>query len=103
MSCFIYLSDIYLSDIYLPDIYLPDIHLKSEKYTTALNIQAFGNLKNNSNAGSNDFTSDENISEHFLGAVTKLRKETISFVMSVRPSAWNNSASTGLICMSFDI
>ena len=28
----------------------------------------------------------------FLGAFTKLQKVTISFVMSVRPSAWNNSA-----------
>jgi hypothetical protein len=28
----------------------------------------------------------------FLDAFTKLRKATISFVMSVRPSAWNNSA-----------
>jgi hypothetical protein len=26
-----------------------------------------------------------------------LRKETITFVMSVRPSAWNNSAAAGRI------
>ena len=43
----------------------------------------------------------------FLGALAKLRKETISFVMSVcpfvRPSAWNTSAPTGQIVMKFDI
>jgi hypothetical protein len=41
----------------------------------------------------------------FLGAFAKLRKATISFVMSVRPcpSAWNNSAHTGRIIMKFDI
>ena len=37
----------------------------------------------------------------------KLRKATISFIMSVRPtdppSAWNNSALTGRIFMKFDI
>ena len=31
----------------------------------------------------------------FLGPFAKLRKATVSFVMSVRPSAWNNSAPTG--------
>jgi hypothetical protein len=39
----------------------------------------------------------------FLGTVVKLRKATISFVKSVRPSAWNNSAPTGQIFMKFDI
>jgi len=43
----------------------------------------------------------------FLGAIAKLRKATISLFMSVRlsirPSAWNNSASTGRIFMKFDI
>jgi hypothetical protein len=29
----------------------------------------------------------------FLGAIAKLRKAIISFVMSVRPTAWHNSAS----------
>jgi len=42
-----------------------------------------------------------NISAEFLGRIAKLRKVTISFVMSVclsvRPSAWNNSAPTGWI------
>jgi hypothetical protein len=32
-----------------------------------------------------------------LGAFTKLREATISFVMSVCPTAWNNSATTGRI------
>ena len=39
----------------------------------------------------------------FLGAFAKLRKATIIFVMSVRPSAWNNLASTGRIFMKFYI
>jgi hypothetical protein len=42
----------------------------------------------------------------FLGALAKLRKETIDFVMSVRSSVrlstWNNSAPTGRIFMKFD-
>jgi hypothetical protein len=44
---------------------------------------------------------------YILGVIAKLRKATISFVMSVRPSvrqsAWNNSASTWRIVMKFDI
>ena len=43
------------------------------------------------------------LSEAFLGAFTKLRKATMSFVMSVLLSAWNNSAPTGRIVMKFDI
>ena len=39
----------------------------------------------------------------FLGAFSKLRKATISFAMSVRPSAWNNSTPTGQIFIQFDI
>jgi hypothetical protein len=38
-----------------------------------------------------------------LGAFAKLRKATISFVMSVFLSAWNNSIPTGRIFMKFDI
>jgi hypothetical protein len=38
-----------------------------------------------------------------LGAFAKLRKATISFVISVCPSKWNNSARTGRIFMKFDI
>ena len=34
---------------------------------------------------------------HFGGAAVKLRKASLSFVMSVRPSSWNNSAHTGRI------
>jgi hypothetical protein len=43
----------------------------------------------------------------FLGAFAKLRKATISFVMSIRlsvhTSVWNNSAPTGRIFTKFDI
>jgi hypothetical protein len=38
-----------------------------------------------------------------LGAYAKLRKTTVSFVMSVCPSAWNSWAPTGRIFMKFDI
>ena len=38
-----------------------------------------------------------------LGAFAKLRKATISFVMSVCPSAWNSSALNGRVFMKFDI
>jgi hypothetical protein len=38
-----------------------------------------------------------------LGAFTKLRKTTIRFVMSVRPSALNNSAPAGPFVSNFDI
>ena len=37
----------------------------------------------------------------FVGAITKLRNAIISFVMSVRPSARNNSTPTGWIFMKF--
>jgi hypothetical protein len=39
----------------------------------------------------------------FLGAFAKLRKVTVNFAMSVRPSAWNNSAPTGRIFMKLGI
>ena len=39
----------------------------------------------------------------FVGASAKLRKATISFVVSVCPSAWNISAPNGQIIMEFDI
>ena len=48
-------------------------------------------------------TASLNMCSGFLGAFAKLRKATISFVMSVRPSAWNDSAPTGRIFMKFDI
>jgi hypothetical protein len=38
-----------------------------------------------------------------LGEFAKLRKATISFVMPVCPSAWNNLAVTGRIFVKFDI
>ena len=37
----------------------------------------------------------------FLGAFAKLRRIAIGFVMSVRPSAWNNSAPSARIFMKF--
>ena len=39
----------------------------------------------------------------FLGAFTKLRKATTSFVMTVCPSAWNNSVPIGWIFMKLDV
>jgi hypothetical protein len=39
----------------------------------------------------------------FAGAFAKLQKATVSFVISLRPSAWNNSAPTKRIFMAFDI
>ena len=43
------------------------------------------------------------LTDWFLGTVPKLRKATVSFVMSVRPSAWNNSAFTIRIFVIFYI
>jgi hypothetical protein len=48
---------------------------------------------------------------YFLGAFTKLRKATVSFIMSVclpacpfiHLSSWNNTVPTGQILMKFDI
>jgi hypothetical protein len=39
----------------------------------------------------------------FLNEFAKLRKATVTFVMSVRLSAWNNSTATRRIFMKFDI
>ena len=39
----------------------------------------------------------------YLGAFEKLLKATVSFVMSVCPSAWTNSVPTGRISIKFDI
>jgi len=38
-----------------------------------------------------------------LNAFKKLQKTTVSIIMSVLPSAWNNYAPTGWIFMEFDI
>ena len=40
---------------------------------------------------------------YFLGAFTKFHKTTITLVISVRSSAWNNSAPNGRISMRFYI
>jgi len=39
----------------------------------------------------------------FLRRIEKSRKPTISFIMSVRPPAWNNSVPIGRIFIKFDI
>jgi hypothetical protein len=41
--------------------------------------------------------------KRFLGAFVKLWKANVSFVMSARLSAWNNSAPTGRNFIKFDI
>jgi hypothetical protein len=38
-----------------------------------------------------------------LGALAKLRKATVSYVVSLRLSAWNGSALAGRIVVKFDI
>jgi len=47
-------------------------------------------------------TTEQDRPSPLLSAFAKLRKATISFVMSDRPSAWN-SAPTRRIFMKFDI
>ena len=39
----------------------------------------------------------------FSGALAKLKKVNMSFIMSVHLSTWYNSAPTGRISMKFDI
>jgi hypothetical protein len=41
--------------------------------------------------------------DHILVAFANLRQVTTNLVMSVRPSAWNNSDPTKRIFMKFDI
>jgi len=43
------------------------------------------------------------IISRILGAVAKLQKVTTSFLISVSPSTWNNSVSTGRIFSKFYI
>jgi hypothetical protein len=50
--------------------------------------------KSYSNLHDTSLHSNSNWLTSFSGAFAKLRKATISFVMSVRPSAWNNSVPT---------
>jgi len=49
------------------------------------------------------FTNRHVFSSVFSGALTRLRKASTNFVMSVRLSTWNNSAPTGPIFVKFDI
>ena len=46
---------------------------------------------------------DTHFTRTFLGAYPKLRKVTISFIMTIRLSAWNISAPTGRVFMESDI
>ena len=46
-------------------------------------------------------TGFDNLTAVLLGAFAKLRKATISFVLSVRLSAWNSSAPTGRNFMTY--
>jgi len=39
----------------------------------------------------------------FLGALAKVGEKKLSFVMSVRPTTWNNLAPIGGIFMKFDM
>ena len=41
--------------------------------------------------------------EYFVGASEEMRNATIYLVVSVCPSAWNNSAPTGIIFIKFYI
>jgi hypothetical protein len=43
------------------------------------------------------------MASEFFGRIPELWKANISFIMSVRPSAWNNFAATRRIFMKFDI
>jgi len=46
---------------------------------------------------------NSHLSTDMIGAFAKLTKATVSFFVSVCPSAWNNSAATGLIFIKFCI
>jgi len=43
------------------------------------------------------------LSRCIVGAFAKLRKGTITLVMSVRPNAWNKSARVGKLVMKYYI
>jgi len=57
------------------------VHLKSSKFPSGLLRHKFPSL----------------------GALAKLRKVNISFIMPVHLSTWNNAAPTGWISMKIDI
>jgi hypothetical protein len=50
-----------------------------------------------------DVVHTQTLPRRLLGTLAKLLKATISFVMSVRLSAWNNSAPTERIFMKLYI
>jgi hypothetical protein len=62
-----------------------------------ISVYGSNGSKTSSNVGMNYQVSE------FLGALAKLRKLTISFIMSVRLSAWKNSPLTRRIFIKFDI
>ena len=53
-----------------------------------------GRTESYSNLLDTSLHSNSNWLTSFSGEFAKLRKATISFVMSVHPSAWNNSVPT---------
>jgi hypothetical protein len=54
-------------------------------------------------ANSKELRQNNNYFSYILGAFLKLRKATISFIMSVCPFAWNNSAAYGRIFITLHI
>jgi hypothetical protein len=64
-----------------------------------MSILTWTSVASGSEALLNTFAVDKTV----LGVFAKLRKATISFVISDRLSAWNNSDPTGWIFMKFDI
>ena len=62
-------------------------------------VSSFARLKEQQKQHQQNFT----IYPPFLGALAKLSKAIISFVLSVRLPAWNSSAPTGRIFMKFDL
>ena len=50
-----------------------------------------------------NITSAAKKKHYFFGAFEKFRKATIRFIMSVRPSAWNDPTPNGRMFMKFHI
>ena len=73
------------------------IILLSKSWSLQLSLQSLN--QNGADVGSSLCTSWL----PFLGAVAKLRKVTVSFVMSFPPFAWNNSTPTGRMLTKLDI
>jgi hypothetical protein len=82
-----------------------DVSLTKDVATLGLNTEMYplGNVTRIFNIRHKDESESATLVMCFLGAFAKLRKGTVSFVMSVSLSAWNNSTPTGRIFMKFDI